>query len=895
MSSVSRRTSPWLVLPTLFGLTYAIAVVVVAWRAPEKGFQAFIGPRIVDIDAGGIADRAGLREGDRIVAVDGKPIGSTLDYAFRVLRRQPGGTVALRVERGPDSVPIDTTLTLGHSSPPWSSLVATLLAAMLLVLGLAARIGRAEDMAARRFYLVTAVNAVLFVGALSWTRLVVHPVLAAAFLVALFFSPPFALQLSLDFPHRRASRKWRYASYLWSGAIGIACLAGLGFAVAEYETSDRALRWCVACIALQVASIPIYSGIGLWAQIRQHRDAAGTRRAQLRWMLFGHALTALPGILGIPVMALDVDKFLLVRYQPLIIAVALMWGLGYGLAILRIRLADVDALIKSSVGYAVTAGVAIGVYVGVVLGAGWMTGALVDEAGPLPHLVAGIAAAIMFGPIRDTTTRWLDRRFFRDRRHYVEALRRAGESLALLREPGDDLAREAVEQIVAAVRAEGGALFVRQHDAWLAAHATGTVPPAPAGDRAPAPHEDGIAVPVADPRTEGQPAWLVLGPRKSGDLYSTDDQNLLAALASQLAVALANARSYGEIKTLSRTLESQNVEIRELRDKLEDENRFLRQRIEAATDGALVGDSKALRELRKTLDRVAKSDASVLLLGESGTGKGLLARLLHATSPRTDQPFMQVDCGAIAASVFESELFGHARGAFTGATRMRRGPIELAHGGTLFLDEIGELPLELQPKLLRVLEDKVVMRVGATQPVSVDVRIIAATNRNLEQMVAAGEFREDLYFRLRVVELTVPPLRERRADLPALCDSLLPRVARRAGYAVKPIAQDALARMMGYAWPGNVRELENVLERALVLGEGPEIAATDLELSERAPLIDPIADEKSQPHDAVMDEIERRRLSAALAAAEGNQSHAAKALGMPRTTFINKLRRHGLL
>jgi len=175
---------------------------------------------------------------------------------------------------------------------------------------------------------------------------------------------------------------------------------------------------------------------------------------------------------------------------------------------------------------------------------------------------------------------------------------------------------------------------------------------------------------------------------------------------------------------------------------------------------------------------------------------------------------MHVDCGAIAHSVFESELFGHERGAFTGATRLRRGPIELAHGGTLFLDEIGELPLDLQPKLLRVLEERRVMRVGATQPVSVDVRIIAATHRNLEEMVANGELREDLYFRLRVVEINVPPLRARRADLPDLVAALMPRAARRAGRPACELSDDALARMMAYAWPGNVRELENVLERA---------------------------------------------------------------------------------
>jgi transcriptional regulator with PAS, ATPase and Fis domain len=199
---------------------------------------------------------------------------------------------------------------------------------------------------------------------------------------------------------------------------------------------------------------------------------------------------------------------------------------------------------------------------------------------------------------------------------------------------------------------------------------------------------------------------------------------------------------------------------------------------------------------------------------------------------------------------------------------------------------------------LRVLEDRVVVRVGATEPVAVDVRIIAATNRDLAAMVKQGLFREDLYFRLDVVSIVVPSLRARRADLRELCDQLLPRVARRSGHDVRPLADDALARMMGYAWPGNVRELENVLGRALVLGEGPQIVAADLDLPDRpaedeAP--EEVSAEPSKPHDVVMDDIERRRLSAALAAAEGNQSHAAKALGMPRTTFINKLRRHGLL
>ncbi|MBA2544781.1 MAG: sigma-54-dependent Fis family transcriptional regulator, partial [Deltaproteobacteria bacterium] len=501
-------------------------------------------------------------------------------------------------------------------------------------------------------------------------------------------------------------------------------------------------------------------------------------------------------------------------------------------------------------------------------------------------------AAALFGPIRTRVGGWLDQRFFRDRRHYVEAIRRVSESLARLREP-DALAKEAVEEVVQAVSAERGALYLRTDNAWTVAYSVGGDFPA-----TPDTPDEGLTMRVPGGATGDPVALLVIGPRRSSDLYSSQDRDLLGALAAQLGVSLGNARAYGRIAKMSRELESQNEEIRGLRDRLEDENQFLRARIEAATDGAtLIGESKAIRELTKTIDRVARSDASVLVLGESGTGKGLVARTLHGASPRSTGPFLQVDCGAIAHGVFESELFGHERGAFTGANRMRRGPIELADGGTLFLDEIGELPLDLQPKLLRVLQDKEFLRVGGSTPVKVDVRVIAATHRNLDTMVEKGELREDLYFRLRVVELVVPPLRQRRSDLSALCDSLLPRVAKHAGRRPRPLATDALARMAAYGWPGNVRELENVLERALVLADGPEITAADLDLPDRPAPIEEVIDVTSGEvsHDEVMESIEKKRLVAALRAAGGNQSHAAKALGMPRTTFINKLRRYGLI
>ncbi|MFN0250905.1 MAG: sigma 54-interacting transcriptional regulator [Kofleriaceae bacterium] len=921
------RASWWIVVPPALALAYAIAVVIAAWSAPDKGFAAFVGQRVVYVEEGGVADRAGLREGEVIVAADGTRFTGTLDYAMRVLSRGEGETVRLGVMRGISLV--DVPITLEPPRVPWDSLVAAVLAAILLGFGLVARIARPDDLDAKRFYRSAVIYALVYTGALSWTKLIIHPALGLVFLVALFLGPPLSLHLSIDFPHREANtvrvRRWKRASYTLSVVLGTGCLIAMGIAVGEYLAGrpDTALRYAVAMIAAQIALIPVHTSFGLISQIRAHRTAAGALRAQLRWLLFAHALGGLPILISVPIAIADLDRFLIYRYQAFVVTVAILWFVGYGLAVLRIRLADVDALIKSSLGYTITTGAAVGVYLGVVLAAGWLTSTLLGETGPWPHLVAGLVAAGLFGPIRTRVGGWVDRRFFRDRQHYIEALRHAGESLAVLREP-DDLAREAVAQIVDAVHAEDGTLYLRARThpsepsdptgdiAWRVAYSTLAAPPGE--PLAPA---DGLAVPIyvttdSDIDSSNIGGWLILGPRRSGDLYSTDDRDLLGALAAQLAVSLANARAFGTIADMSRTLasqtktlEAQNAEIRELRDRLEDENRFLRKRAFAATDGAtLAFDSKAMRELQANLERIARSDANVLVLGESGTGKGLLARTLHASSPRADGPFMHVDCGAIAASVFESELFGHERGAFTGATRLRRGPIELADGGTLFLDEIGELPLELQPKLLRMLEEKVILRVGATAPVSVDVRIVAATHRNLEEMVTAGTFREDLYFRLRVVELVVPPLRARRADIPALCAALLPRVARRCARPMLPLADDAIAALMAYSFPGNVRELENVLERALVLADdATAISAADLELSDRAPslpeeeaaIVAPLAGETSKPHGDVMDDIERRRLTAALTAANGNQSTAAKALGMPRTTFINKLRRHGLL
>jgi len=263
------------------------------------------------------------------------------------------------------------------------------------------------------------------------------------------------------------------------------------------------------------------------------------------------------------------------------------------------------------------------------------------------------------------------------------------------------------------------------------------------------------------------------------------------------------------------------------------ENRALRRQLGRAEPAeALLGESAAMNRVRAMIDRVADTESTVLILGESGTGKELVARAIHRTSRRRDRPFIPVDCGAIVETLFESELFGHVRGSFTGAVASRSGRFEMAHGGTIFLDEIANIAPSIQSKLLRVIQEREITRVGATEPVRVDVRIVAATNQNLKSALADGRFREDLFYRLSVVVIEIPPLRERPEDVSILAEGLLGKLCERKLLAPKTLAPDAVRALEAHPWPGNVRELENTLERALVLARGATILPEDLRFTE---------------------------------------------------------------
>jgi formate hydrogenlyase transcriptional activator len=306
----------------------------------------------------------------------------------------------------------------------------------------------------------------------------------------------------------------------------------------------------------------------------------------------------------------------------------------------------------------------------------------------------------------------------------------------------------------------------------------------------------------------------------------------------------------------------------------------------------IVGSCKPMRQVLKQVEKVAPSDSTVLILGETGTGKELIARALHRRSKRANRAFVRVNCAAIPQSLIASELFGHEKGAFTGALQRRVGRFEAADGGTLFLDEIGDLPMETQIALLRVLQEREFERVGSNHPISVDVRLIAATNRDLTAAVAAGAFRQDLFYRLNVVPIAVPPLRERAEDIPSLVEYFVARFAKGAGKKIRRIDKGTLSLLRAYNWPGNIRELQNVVERAVILAETDAFVVVESWLKR-----DPAESLPSRQRLSVLADREVEMIEAALAESRGRisgPSGAAAKLGIPRQTLESKIRRLGI-
>ena len=407
-------------------------------------------------------------------------------------------------------------------------------------------------------------------------------------------------------------------------------------------------------------------------------------------------------------------------------------------------------------------------------------------------------------------------------------------------------------------------------------------------------------------RFKQEPFDLVLTDQRMPDLSGIEVLEAVRSTSPETAVVIITA--YGTIETAVRAVKAGAADyltkplnlddllhrvhrVRE-RQRLVTENRELREALaERHRVEGIIGDSGRMQEVLSLVRRVAPSDATVLIRGESGTGKELIARALHYAGPRAAGPLVKVNCAALAESLLETELFGHEKGAFTGAVASRKGRFELADGGSIFLDEIGDLPPHLQVKLLRVLQEREFERVGSSRPIKVDVRLLAATHRDLEALVREGRFREDLYYRINVVTIMLPPLRERREDLPPLIEHFLRAFAGKNGKSVRGLTREAREALLRYDYPGNIRELENLIERAVVLTRDDVIGVEDLPLTLETPASGS-GDEAGLI--AAVEGLERRMIREALAKADGTQTRAAEMLGISERVLRYKLKKYGL-
>jgi transcriptional regulator with GAF, ATPase, and Fis domain len=698
-----------------------------------------------------------------------------------------------------------------------------------------------------------------------------------------------------------------------------------------------------------------------------------TERKQVQWILFGAIAALVPIGITLYLIKWRLDDFGAEAGTIPMFTASICFTVAFAVSITRYRLMQLDQIISSGMVYLFISFLAGLVYYVVFFVGMWLGVVIHGKDLPslreaLPVVLTAFVLLLGLDLIRGRVKKALDRRFYRDKYQLDRTLRRMGQAIEQLVDPLT-LARRWLQTSAELLNVSLGAVYLREGNPPLYRLAGCLGPTPPLVELSPGcplveflKQSPGTLVArsrpsgIADPAQRqlrflgGQAgfalaqnghllAFLVLGPKQASS-YNSEDLNLLSAFSQLTALAMESAEGHRTIETLNHELRDKVEKISEQQRRiLALQSQLTRQTArngpfsrEGERDGqeakpqpppipgsspavtaGIIGSSLPVRQLLDMVRRVSATQSAVLIRGESGTGKELLARALHDNSARSGKAFVKVHCAALSPGLLESELFGHVKGAFTGAHRDKVGRFELANGGTLFLDEIGDINLELQTKLLRVLQEKTFERVGSSEPFQVNVRIITATHQNLEELIRQGRFRQDLYYRLKVIDIQVPSLRERREDVPELALHFLHLYAERCHKAVAQIDDDAMAMLKSYHWPGNVRELENVIERAVVVTEGPTILPADLApelaLAKAVPqahstpasswpdtngssarlLSDGIRAER-EDHDR----RERERLVRALAAANGNKAEAARGLGLARSTFLSRLKKHGL-
>ena len=843
------------------------------------------------------------------------------------------------------------------------SLIWLFLKGALFVIGAVVYWKRPNDESAVRFYILCVITLGAYIGGYHWTQIVTEPLLSIAFTTCAVLLPVASFHFYLVFPHKKAWLE-RYPRRTLLAVYGVplvdlALLIGFFSFIRwlpEYDSILRpwllpliyvsfgiAMLWYLACMA------------ALFHSMRTVEDAM--ERKQVRCVLFGVFFSHFPIGLSLYIVLVEPDRFVEGAVTWPMFGASLIVTLAFAIGMTRYRLMELDKIITSGIGYFLVSFLAGLMYYGVVF-VGTLFYDRYVSTSTLPGALTVSTAALLFVLILDAARnriqRALDRRFSHNKSQIDRTLEQMSQAVSQLVDP-PALAQRLLNAVSDTVGIARGAIYLKQEQPAgfrLAAH-VGEAPtlaelPVDAplieamgnglGMECPAQAEGpGTAAQrqirdlggeVAQPLlSDGELlAVLVLGPKETP--YRAEDWSLLSAFGQITVVALASAAKHRTIETLNQDLQAKVDKIAEQQRRiLTLQTQLHRQAVvekpvRAAEPSSkpdldvpappnvagIIGSSPVVRQLLSVVRKVAATDAVVLLRGESGTGKELLARAVHETSPRAAKPYVKVHCAALAANLLESELFGHVKGAFTGAHKDKVGRFELANGGTLFLDEIGDISLEVQTKLLRVLQEKTIERVGSSEPLNVDVRIIAATHQNLEELMRQGRFREDLFYRLNVFPIHVPALRERREDIPELAIFFIKQSCERCKKSVAQIDDDSLALLKACDWPGNIRQLENMIERAVVITESDTLTLNDMppelfqQSGEEGKRYE-MPQAPVRPNDEALagpnlrterDRFEREQLVRALAAALGNKAEAARNLGIARTTLVSRMKKLGI-
>ena len=860
----------------------------------------------------------------------------------------------------------------------------------LTIVGGAASWLRPFDRAARLFFLMSATTVVAVSGSSLWWALAHSTAAVVPLAIASSLLPSVTVHFFLSYPRTlpilHDYGRWvRVGLYLPAAAAALGTAGGVVAASRLADDGSPAahlpkvrvlslLGWSADLVMALTAAGFALSLAALWTHWR--RSTLRVERGQLR-LILAAGVGSMPAVVVLLYLAaVDRAGFLHTWGFLPVLWVSLLFAAAYTAGMVKYRLLRVDEVVRGGTRFLLArAGLAA------TAAAGVAAAARVDRVLEVPlsptgsaliRAIAAVLAAWAALGLFDLFRGRIDRTFYREKYRLDQVLRsfRGGEGAA----------RRAAADVVAACRdvlgCERAAVYLAEGDGGELTRAAatpgpfpdrlsadellcGSTPPREAGDGPVAPGptavrsaavrqatgaETAVPLPAAETVGAGAPAgWILLGPKEDRTALSAEDLTFLEALSRTAAAALREGRVREELENLRNEVRGRD----ERRERLERRVASLEAELGGTLGGAapapgefdrggLRGGGAALTAVLRTAAKAARSDVTVLIRGESGTGKELLARAIHANSPRAGGPLVAVHCAALSPALLESELFGHVKGAFTGADRDRAGRFEQADGGTLFLDEIGEVPAETQVKLLRALQERTFEPVGGNRSVRADVRVVAATHRDLRAMIEAGTFREDLFYRLNVLPIELPPLRDRPEDLLELADAFLHEAARKQDRVVTRIAPEAESVLLRHSWPGNVRELRNTMERAVVLAESNTVTLADLP-AELAPLRDANAPapvraepvpERSVPrfevpaeapaasHDpdaappperAALSEpeptpapqdraaIEKRRLVTALDACGGNKSRAARRLGLPRSTFYSRLQKHGVV